>query len=1139
MDYSPLPFIPALLVAAACTFNACFRLAARFRGRKTHGQPSKVSIDEDTIAQLTSLHLSQAGSIAPQPIAISLLSVTGLLLSVVPIASKLPHGDAQYQYNIRLLSCLQPASRFNLSPSLWNECSWKVYDLSLEPFGAVPNGYARPGTLSDAVQTTLATLVLLFGLTLPRGPSFKQAVLVDREHTTSIWNRLTHQWSYGVLRQARAKNTLDLEDLPLLRPSMFSQRLHKKFRTVLESNSLPLWKIIFLAHWPTFLQQYALSILQSAAQLAPQFAMYSLLRIFEVRQYSPTVDATSWFWVATLGLSMIFAAWIETQSLWIMWSRLVIPIRSEMSSLIFSSAMQKKDLKSTQSKDSKPSSIGKSSRKPISSGSSSDIEETRVSSEGTDNHDDRSTPLQETQVSSVNLVGVDAQRVIQYVGASYLIPSSLCSLVISIAFLCKLIGWQSILAVLFVLLAIAPLNFYVSNLMIKAQSQIMQVRDEKISVINEALQGIRQIKFSASEQQWRDRIRKKRDRELQTQLYSFVLRTALVGIWALGPVVISAVALTVYTLIYGQLSPSVAFTSIALLSQIEGSLGIIPALVLKMLEAAVSASRIGHYLNSAKIETYLEHDESVLLIDASVSWPTAKPPTDSNAFSLRGINVKFPPGKLSIISGDTGSGKSLLLAAIIGEGENSSGRVRSPGHAPESASSGAQVQGRIIPEATAFVAQVPWIENDSIRNNIVFGLPFEPTRYSKVLTACALTQDLQVLPDADLTEVGVGGINLSGGQKWRLSFARALYSRAGILVLDDIFSALDTHVGRHILEKALCGELGHSRTRILATHHTDLCIPWAQCHVVLENGSVASVQELSAPRRRAIAMDQVDDEPPTTISISPLQNDINSPPLQNIYDDAFKTESNLEQGLGPPPALDACLSPENHMKTTHKPRKFVEAEAREIGSVSFRTYKEYIAGAGGLWIVVIVLLTHAAYMASILGRDSDHTLRYYVGVYLGLSVIICFLFVIKFFSVLVGSIKASRVLFEGFDNAIFHAPIRWLDVTPIGRILNRYTADFNAIDESLADGLGFFINQVLQLAAIVVAGVILSPIIVAFAAVLLLLCIYIARLYLPGARDVKRIESVTRSPIFELLESASAGVGTIRAYKMSDVYIQR
>lgn len=174
-----------------------------------------------------------------------------------------------------------------------------------------------------------------------------------------------------------------------------------------------------------------------------------------------------------------------------------------------------------------------------------------------------------------------------------------------------------------------------------------------------------------------------------------------------------------------------------------------------------------------------------------------------------------------------------------------------------------------------------------------------------------------------------------------------------------------------------------------------------------------------------------------------------------------------------------------------------------------------------------------------LPSGGEHTLHYYVGIYLGLSVGICFLFVVKFFSVLAGSIRASRVLFEDFNKAIFHAPIRWLDTTPTGRILNRFTADFNAVDENMADGLGFFINQVLQLAAIVVAGAILSPAIVIVAVVLLLFCVYVAKLYLPGARDVKRIESVTRSPIFDQLESASAGVGTIRVYNMTDVYVRR
>ena len=171
--------------------------------------------------------------------------------------------------------------------------------------------------------------------------------------------------------------------------------------------------------------------------------------------------------------------------------------------------------------------------------------------------------------------------------------------------------------------------------------------------------------------------------------------------------------------------------------------------------------------------------------------------------------------------------------------------------------------------------------------------------------------------------------------------------------------------------------------------------------------------------------------------------------------------------------------------------------------------------------------------------NSETVLWAYVGVYLGLSVLTCFLFVVKFFSVLAGSIKASRVLFEEFSNAIFRAPLRWLDTTPTGRILNRFTADFNFIDESMADGLGFLMNQFFQLAVILVAGVLVSPLEIVFATTLLSICVYLAKLYLPGTREVKRIESVTRSPIFEQLESAMVGIATIRAFGMTDVYVQR
>ncbi|KAL9012705.1 MAG: hypothetical protein Q9173_002553 [Seirophora scorigena] len=364
------------------------------------------------------------------------------------------------------------------------------------------------------------------------------------------------------------------------------------------------------------------------------------------------------------------------------------------------------------------------------------------------------------------------------------------------------------------------------------------------------------------------------------------------------------------------------------------------------------------------------------------------------------------------------------------------------------------------------------------------------------------------MPDADLTDVGVGGINLSGGQKWRVSLARALYSRAGVLVLDDIFSAVGIHVGR-LLENALCGELVESWTRILATHHTDLCLPWAGCHVQLENGTVDRVQYFAESRQQTTVPVNTRTELRPMIPRLSAHPDVSRCRLSNIV------ERLPGEGHGPPPATEANVLQDGATRVTLQPRKFLELENRDSGPVKGCTHgKELLSGG-------------------------EHTLRYYVGVYLGLSVVICFLFVTKFLSVLAGSIKASRVLFSHFNKAILHAPIRWLDTTPAGRILNRFTADFSAVDESMADGLGFFINQVLQLGAIVVAGAILSPAIVIVAAVLLLFCVYVAKLYLPGARDVKRIESVTRGPIFNHLESASAGLGTIRVYSMTDVYAWR
>ena len=384
---------------------------------------------------------------------------------------------------------------------------------------------------------------------------------------------------------------------------------------------------------------------------------------------------------------------------------------------------------------------------------------------------------------------MDAKRVSDFMSFGAIIPEVLTGLVVSIAFLLYLIGWQSLLAGFALFIVILPANIYVSKNFSDAEDDLMKVRDQKMVVLTEALQGIRQIKFSAEEKQWQVKIAKKRDEELKTQWRVFCLDTALICVWILGPLMLSTVSLAVYALLHGNLSASVAFTTLAVMSEMEASLAVLPEVISEGLEAWVSVKRIDEFLNAPERDSYITPGDVISLQSLSVAWPSDSHRDDPARFVLRDIDLRFPPQELSVIAGQTGSGKSLLLAAIIGEAEKLSGTIDVPKPPPvyERYDAKANKSDWIIDNATAFVAQIPWIENATIKDNILFSLPYDSGRYNKVVRCCALEKDLQMLADGDLTDIGANGINLSGGQRWRVSFARAMYSRAGILVLDDIF----------------------------------------------------------------------------------------------------------------------------------------------------------------------------------------------------------------------------------------------------------------------------------------------------------------------------------------------------------------
>ena len=599
----------------------------------------------------------------------------------------------------------------------------------------------------------------------------------------------------------------------------------------------------------------------------------------------------------------------------------------------------------------------------------------------------------------------------------------------------------------------------------------------------------------------------------------------------------------------------------------------VPELIADAAEAWVSMTRIEEYLDAPEKEQYIIPGPEISFIDASIAWPSDG--GDVERFTLRDLNLRFPKKKLSVISGRTGSGKSLLLASIIGEADKLAGRIEVPTSPPlnERYDSKANKSDWIIDSAIAFVAQICFIENATIKENILFGLPYDAGRYRKVIAACALTKDLEMLTDGDNTDIGANGINLSGGQKWRLSFARALYSRAGILVLDDIFSAVDAHVGRHLYEEALVGELGNGRTRILVTHHIQLCLSSTSYAVVLSDGSVEHAGLVDEHQREGVLTQLLHQEHDAQTD---LQED------RREREVAATSDKNVEM-------LVRVITRESETPSTYnnavsdakaeaQPRRFNEDEARESGAVKASIYKEYLSTSGGPRFWAPIILLYASYQALLLGRawwislwarsykpetslfvqrgayyifdrkagvvstnqhqESD-ALVFYLTIYVAISVAVCLMGTLKYFCVFIGSIRASRILFERLTYTILRAPLRWLDTVPLGRILNRFTADFVAVDSKMGHDLAFMIYQIIQLVGIIVAGSFVSPFMLLLAVALLIICLFFGVRFLAAAREVKRLESNYKSPIFEQFGSILVGLGTIRAFDLAEKYTEK
>lgn len=1006
-------------------------------------------------------------------------------------------------------------------------------------------------------QATSGFLLGLFSILLPRKPDlYLNGRIVDRELSVSALGRFTFSWANSILNYAVKNKSLELTDLPRLRAEKRTDRLRDHFEK--SRGNRKIWKALVVAHWKSLLLQLVLTLILCVLSFGPQTALFNILKSLETRDLESWHPVQALAWVLALGGLMLLQSSIEAWVFWAVCSRLFVPIYAELSATVFAKSMRRKDSK--HAKKSKKANDPHESAKAL------------LAEQGEEDEDDEAA-LKKSRQSIINLAAVDARRISDFTSFSYLIPLSIFKVIIGCTFLVQILGWKPAFAGMAVSVLITPLNVYAAKKYTGAQDKLMKLRDSKMAIITEVLQGIRQIKFSALEEQWQNKIGQARNSELSALWTAFLFDVVLMAIWIIGPLGLSAVSLTVYALMNGGLSASVAFTAMSVFGSLELSLAILPELISDGLEAKISADRIGVYMALEEKIVNTVPADVISFENASVAWPADhtqpnEEDEEEDRFTLQDLHLSFPPKGLSVISGRTGSGKSLLLSSILGECDVLQGTIKVPVPPPIKSrfDHHANSENWIIDSAIAYVAQIPWIENATIKSNILFGLPYNEARYRETLTACALTKDLEMLPDGDLTDIGANGVNLSGGQRWRVSFARALYSRAGLLVMDDIFSALDAHTGRYVFQNALTGLLGEGRTRILVTHHVALCLPRTDYSVLLENGCVKYAGTIEELRKSNHLKDILREEQ----AAAEQDHDAATEETDDLLD---PEETGLQKVISNTPRQ---TQPDQYLNngTAKKadPKKFIEDEKREVGSINLSVYRKYIALAFNPFTFVITISIFLGYATLMIGRgwwinvwagDSsrtqahaeqihtllqqsfarptpvhdDNNLKLYLGVYIAISLVATTLGTLRYFFIFSASIRASRNFFNGLTFAVLRAPLRWLDTVPLGRILNRFTSDFHLIDSRIGYDVAFFIGSMLEVGGVMVAGILVSPLVIVLAAILLIFCLKLAFTYLAGAREIKRLESTAKSPVFEQFGSSLAGLITIRAFSKTDTFI--
>jgi ATP-binding cassette subfamily C (CFTR/MRP) protein 1 len=627
------------------------------------------------------------------------------------------------------------------------------------------------------------------------------------------------------------------------------------------------------------------------------------------------------------------------------------------------------------------------------------------------------------------------------------------------------------------------------------------------------------------------------------------------------PFLVSLSTFAVYVSISDHpLTSDIAFVAIALFGLLQFPLTVFPNVITSTIEASVSLYRIESYLSSEELDpnavtrqdyrndpNYNDDTPLVEINHGTFKWAVEDPSP-----VLSDINLRVKKGQLTAVVGRVGAGKSSLISALLGDTVKMNGEV-------------------LLRGSVAYVPQQPWVMNATLRDNIVFGHRWDPHFYDRVLEACALKSDIAILNGGDQTEIGERGINLSGGQKARVSLARAIYARADIYLLDDTLSAIDMHVGRHIFDNVIGSEgILKNKARILVTHGISY-LPRTDEIVMLREGQIAlsgSYADLMGQKSELYALvtefgnqqskssDEDEGSNEGTIDVGEedvLQSDTASIELIPREEDASlnrrRQRMNSDVSIMSAKTLRRAslvsLAKKGKSAKTDDGDRLITVEESAKGSVTWDVYKQYAKSCSLYGVIIVLILLVLSQLASVgtnlwlkywSSKNQDHGANNSVWFYLAIYALIgwsstIFAMIQTLVLWVYCAIRSARVLHAEMLETIMRSPMSFFDTTPLGRILNRFSKDQHTVDEVLPRTFNGYFRVLFSVISTVCIIAFSTPLFMVLVVPLGVIYIYVQRYYLATSRELKRLDSVGKSPIYSHFQETISGVSTIRAYE--------